>query len=122
MADRGYVRANLGAFEGAQKVGLQTIFDYLLKNWRVGLPGHQKAAENLAWVQVDGVTSSVANTEVAIVHGLGAAPRVAFPCVDLGTVGAQMVPLTVTRASDASRIYVSSSSTSAAFTLFVEAR
>ncbi|MGE0445580.1 MAG: hypothetical protein AB7P99_10150 [Vicinamibacterales bacterium] len=122
MADRGYVRQNLGAFEGAQKVGLQTIFDYLLRTWRIGLPGHQKPAENMAWVQVDGVTASVANTEVAIAHGLGSAPRVAFPCLDLGTVGAQMVPLKVTRAADASRIYVSSSSTSAAFTLFIESR
>ena len=76
----------------------------------------------MAWVQVDGVTSSVADTEVAVVHNLGSAPRVAFPCLDLGTVGAQMVPLKVTRAADTSRLYVSSSSTSAAFTIFVEAR
>ena len=122
MADRGYVKQNLGAFEGAQKVGLQTIFDYLLRNWRVGLPGNQKVAENMAWVQIDGVTHATADTEVALVHGLGSSPRVAFPCLDLGTVGAQMVPLKVTRAADASRIYVSSSSTSAAFTLFVESR
>lgn len=122
MADRGYVRAQLGGVESGLQVRLLTIFDYLLKNWRVGLPGHQNVAENMAWVQLNGVTSATANTEVPIAHGIGAAPRVAFPCVDLTTAGSKMVPLTVTRAADASYVYLSSPSTSAAFTVFVESR
>lgn len=122
MADRGYVRTLLGSFPSAQKQALGEIFDYLLKNWRVGLPGHQEVAENMAWVQLNGTTSATPGSEVAIIHGLASAPRVAFPVLDLGTVGAQCVPLTTTRAADASRIYVSSSVASAPFTVFVEAR
>jgi hypothetical protein len=122
VADKGYVRAILGPLEADQRQVLGSLFDYLLKNWRVGLPGHQKAADNMAWVQLNGTTASVANQEVAIAHGLSAAPRVLFPVLDLTTTGKALVPLTVTRAADASYVYLASSSTSAAFTVFVETR
>jgi len=88
----------------------------------VGLPGHQKPAENLSWLQLDFTTSTTANTEFSVAHGLANAPRVAFPCIDLTSSGTQMVTLKTTRAADAHRVYLASSSTNAAGTLFVESR
>lgn len=122
MADKGYVRAILGPLPADQRQVLGSLFDYLLKNWRVGLPGHQKVADNMAWVQLNGVTSSVANQEVAIAHGLASAPRVLFPVLDLTSSGTQLVNLTASRPADAAYVYLRSGSTSAAFTCFVEAR
>ena len=122
MASIGYVRGLLGGITADLSRTFTLIFEHVLGNLRTGLPGHQKRAENFAWVQVDGTTATVANTEFSIQHGIETAPRVAFPCLDLTSANAQLVPLTVTRAADASRVYLKSSSTSAAFTLFVEQR
>lgn len=122
MADLGYTRSFLGGLDEKQKRAFTQLFDYLLKSWRVGLPGHQKMAQNMAWVQLDATTPSTANQEFAIAHGLGTAPRVLFPCLDLTTADTQMIPLTNSRAADGSYVYLKSSSTSAAFTIFAESR
>ncbi len=122
MANPGYIKGLLGFLPSDSRRVFGVIFDYLLGNLRVGLPGHQKRAENLAWVQLDGTTPAVADTEFSIEHGIETAPRVLFPCVDLTTVGAKLIPLSVTRAADNRRVYLSNSSTSAAFTVFVEQR
>lgn len=122
MADIGAVRGLLGGLPDAVKKTMGDVFTYVLPNLRVGLPGHQKPAENLAWIQLDGTTSSVALTEFSIPHGLQAAPRVAFPCLDLTSSGTQLIPLVCSRAADSRRVYFRSTSTSAAFTIFIEAR
>lgn len=122
MATPGYVRGLLGSLPDDLRRALGNVFEYTLANWRVGLPGHQKRAENAQWIQLDGTTPSTANTEFSIAHGLGTAPRVAFPCLDLTSSGTQMIPLVNSRTADGSRVYFRSSSTSAAFTLFVESR
>lgn len=122
MSDLGYVNGLLAGLPQEQQAIWKQIFQHVLKQLRVGLPGHLKPAVNLAWVQVDGTTHATANTEFSIVHGLQEAPRVAFPCLDLTTANAQVVPLVTSRAADARRIYLTSSSTNAACTLFVEAR
>lgn len=122
MADPGYVRGQLGAFDGAQKSALDTIFTYVLSNLRWGLNGNAKRAENAQLYQCDATTPSVANTEFSIAHGLASAPRLVVPVLDVTQTGNQFVPLTVTRPADSKRIYLKSSSTSAPVTLFVESR
>jgi hypothetical protein len=58
--------------------------------------------------------------EFSVRHGLGAAPHTLIPVVDLTQEGATLVPLTVSKAADAERIYLKSSSTGAVITFFVE--
>lgn len=104
------------------KLQLTQLFTYLLRNIRVGLPGHLKPAENMSWIEVEGTTHVTANTEFSIAHGMANAPRVAFPCLDLTSANAQLIPLTTSKAADSKRVYFKSSSTNAAFTLFIETR
>ena len=54
-------------------------------------------------------------------HGIGIAPKWLVPVLDLTKVNAQLVPLQVSRAPDANRIYLKSTSTSAVFSAFIEA-
>jgi hypothetical protein len=116
MADIGGVKSFLGGLEADTKKALEGAFTYVLNNLRVGLPGHQKRGDNLQWIQLDGVTSSVANQEFSIAHGF------AFPCLDLTSSGTQLVNVTNARVADNRRVYLRSASTSAAFTIFIEAR
>lgn len=122
MADVGYIRGQLKGLPSEQQRLWTQIFEYLLGNLRVGLPGHKKRAENFQFIQLDGTTPATADTEFSIAHGIENAPRIAFPCLDLTTAGTQMIPLTNSRPADSHRVYLKSSSTSAAFTIFVEAR
>ncbi len=123
MADIGAVKGFLGGFPQDQKLALTNVFTYILRNLRVGLPGHLKSAENLAWIEIDGTTSTTANQEFSIaLGGMTNPPRVAFPALDLTSSGTQMVQLKTTRAADKSRLYLSSPVVGAAFTLFVESR
>lgn len=118
MADIGGVKADLAAFEGAQKTGLQNAFTYVLNNLSL-LPTDRGRAINMQLYYKSGITSSNANAEFSIAHGLERAPTVLFPAVTLNEVGARIVPLEVTRAADAKRVYLKSSSTSAPITILV---
>ena len=122
MANIGYVRSLLGGLATQERRTFGDVFDYVLNNLRIGLPGHQKRAENLQLVQLNATTPGTAGEEFSIAHGIGAAPRVLFPCLDLHTVGAQLIPLQVSRAADENRVYFTSASTGATITVFVEAR
>ena len=122
MADLGALRGFFGGVPADLKLAMTNFVNYAFRNIRVGLPGHQKSAENLAWIQLDGTTSSVASQEFSIAHGSENAPRVAFPCLDLTSSGAQFIALTTARIADSRRVYLRSASTGVAFTIFVEKR
>ena len=122
MADIGYVRRLLGPFDGTQKAALESIFTYVLSNWRLGLPDNTKRTENAQFYRRDAMTSSVANTEFSVEHGSQNAPRLVLPVLDVTTTGNGFVGLTVTKPADSRRVYLKSSSTSAPITLFIEAR
>ena len=84
-----------------------------------GDPDHQRKATNhRGYFEVSTTASSTG--EFSIAHGLGTAPTLAIPVIDLGQPGARLVPLEVTRAADAQRVYFKSTSTGALFTLLVE--
>lgn len=118
MADIGAIKTELAAFEGAQKSGLLSAFTYMLSNWSFSASDRGKAGNNLLYY-IDGTTSSNANTEFSVAHGMETTPSVLIPVAKLNQVNAQIVPLTVSRAADSKRVYLTSSSTSAAFTVLV---
>jgi hypothetical protein len=117
MASKGLVEQYLNALPTESRYPLQKAFDEVLDNWRFGTAAR---AQNAQLYFLTGTTAAVANTEISIAHGLSAAPKWILPILDAQTVGAQLVPLKTTRVADASRIYLSSSSTSAPFTVLVE--
>lgn len=120
MATSTLVESLLGALDSDVRKAFKQVFDYVLKNLRLGRPGHQAPSENLQASFVEGRTALVANEEFSILHGRESAPYLAIPVLDVGTVGSSVVPLVVTRAADVSRIYLSSSETDAPFSLLVE--
>ena len=120
MADSSYVKSILGGLQADAKKALGEAFTYVLGNLRFGSVEHQTRATNFQAYWLAGTTSSNASQEFSIAHGLGRIPMVAFPVLPLDAVGAQVVPLQVSRAADGQRIYLKSSSTSAAVTVLVE--
>lgn len=114
---KGYVATLLNALDADVKRVLVPAFDYVQDSWKLGT---NPRAINAQWYRLESTTASVANEEFSVKHGLGVAPHTLIPVLDLSAQGAQLVPLTVSRASDAERIYLKSSSTGAVFTFFVE--
>jgi len=119
MASIGGVEAYLGSLEPAVKLAMQQIFRYVLGNLQFGAVEHQTRATNFQAYWLTGTTPTNANEEFSIAHGLSSAPNFLFPVAALNQIGSQTVPLTVTRAADANRIYLRSSSTGAAIALLV---
>lgn len=120
MADIAYIKSVFGGTPDAVKKAAEQAFTYLLGNLTLGAPEEARRSKNFQWYWFSGTTSSSANTEFSIAHGLGRVPGVVIPVLPLSEVGSQIVPLTVSRAADVNRIYLKSSSTSAAFTVLVE--
>jgi hypothetical protein len=117
MASKGYVDSLINALPTEIRYPIRSAIWYLMDNWRVGTAAR---AENAQWYRVNSTTASVANTEFTVAHGLGAAPSQIVPFLDLTKVNSQLVPLVVSRAPDATYLYLKSSSTSAPFTVLVE--
>lgn len=113
----GYVDTLLNALPAETKRILTQVFDYVGNNWKVGTGPR---ATNAQWYRLESTTASVANVEFSVKHGLGVAPHTLIPVVDLTQAGATLVPLTVSQAADAERVYLRSSSTNAIITFFVE--
>lgn len=121
MADIASVEAECGALPTEQKKAIVNSFRYVLRNLSFGAVEHRKPATNFQAYYLTGTTSSNANTEFSIAHGLASAPHVILPVLDLSAVGSQLVPLTVSRAADDKRVYLTSSSTGAAIAVLVGA-
>ena len=99
---------------------LDAVFRYVLGALRFGSGAASTKAENFALYAIEGTTPATPDTEFSIRHGRGKAPTILIPYLPLDTVGAQVVPLTVTRAADAERIYLSSSVASATMRVYIE--
>lgn len=88
---------------------------------RFGAPSSSAVAcENLGGHLVPYVTSSVANQEVAVAHQLGRIPRLLLPCLPLNVVNATLPVITITRAADATYLFLKSATTTASGWLYVE--
>lgn len=92
-----------------------------IKDLRFGAPGDTPAStENFAGALVPFTTSATPDGEVAIAHQLERVPRLAFPVLALDTVGESIVQLAVTRAADATYIYLSSPETNVLCHIYAE--
>jgi hypothetical protein len=120
MATPGYVESLIGNLPTEHRAAWKRVMDYVLRNLRFGPVVHQTRAENFQAYYLTGTTPATANVAFSIAHGLGRAPYLLVPVLDVGSVNSQVVPLMVTQAADAQRIYLSSPSTSAAFAMMVE--
>lgn len=119
MANSGYVSTLLkGLPEDTCKV-LTQVFDYVLPNLRFGPPDNPKA-ENFSAFYASSTTPASSNTEFSVLHGMARTPYVFEQVMDLSKVNSQLIPLVNSRAADAMRVYLKSSSTSAVFTLRLE--
>ena len=117
MAVKGYIDSQLNALPAELRYPLQQAFHYLMDNWRVGTGVR---AENAQLYRISSTSHATANTEWSVRHGLGSTPTQLLQVLDLSVVNAQIVPLTVSRAADHERLYLTSSSTGAVMTLLVE--
>ncbi len=120
MADASYIKSLFGGVSADVKKAADQAFTYLLANLKLGPFNNERRALNFQWYWFSGTTASVANTEFSIAHGMGRIPMAILPVLPLDQVGSQIVPLKVSRAADVNRIYLTSSSTSAAFAVLVE--
>jgi hypothetical protein len=122
MADLGFVSQELNALPANLRPVFLRIFQAVLKDLRMGHPtGEQpNPSTNFGAGFFDATTPSGADDEFTIAHTFGRTPYLAIPVLPLDAVGSKIVPLTVTRAADDKRIYLSSSETSAPITLFIE--
>lgn len=124
MADIGAIKAYFASTPDAVKKAAEQAFTYALSNYKIGpfVPMNELArrAANFQWYWLSGTTPAVAQTEFTVAHGLGRTPNVIIPVLPLDQVGSQLIPLQVSRAADVNRVYLKSSSTSAAFSVMVE--
>jgi hypothetical protein len=123
MADSSYLKSLLGGLSSEIRLAMGNVLDSMLRELRLGQPttGVRAPGGNFQLYPVQTTTPAVANEVFSIEHGLGRTPYVAIPMLDLTAEGAKLVPLTVERAADSNRIYLSSTSTSAPITLYLEA-
>lgn len=117
MASKGRIDVALNALPAEYRVPLRDAFYEVLDAWRLG---DAKRAENAQWYAIESTTASVANTEIAVAHGMGTTPGRFIPVLKLNEIGDQIVPLVVSRAADATYVYFKSSSTSAVFSGYCE--
>ena len=117
MSSLGYLDTLLHTLDVNVRQPIKDAFRYVMLENALG--GTTKA-ENFAWFKVSGTTHATANTEFTIVHGMDHAPSKLIPVLPLDSTSSQLVPLAVTRVSDATRIYLKSSSTGVVFTCYLE--
>jgi hypothetical protein len=117
MASIGYIRSLLNALDADLKKLLALAFEESVTRNELG---DNTKATNFSWYKVSSTTHATANTEFSIAHGLDHVPSKVIPVLDLSQVGSQIVTLTVARAPDIRRVYLSSPSTGAVFTAYVE--
>ena len=120
MADKGQVDLYLNTLPPDIRGPVGQAIKYVLDNMRLGQPDEGKRAQNLQWYLRTSTTATVANMEFSFAHGLSQVPTAVYPVLFLSEVGSQTVPLTVSRAADANRVYLKSSSTGAVFSVWVE--
>lgn len=121
MAALGFLESFLNALPAPVKAPLVAFTQYAFKNLRFGAPDDSPApCENFGGGLVPFTTASIANNEIAVTHGLGRTPRLAFPILALDTVNATAPVLRVTRAADDTFVYLSSAETGVSGHLYVE--
>ena len=109
MATMGYVESLIGGLDAGVRLALRRIFDYVLRNLRMGPVVNNTRSENLQAYFYTATTPGTANEEFSIAHSLGRTPTTLVPILGLDSVNQSIVPLVVSRAADATRVYLQSS-------------
>jgi hypothetical protein len=122
VANLASVEAQINGLPVAMRPLFFQIFRTILRDLRFGHPTFEASdpCENFGAGFFHGTTAAVADTEFSIAHGFGRVPYLVIPVLPLDTVGAQIVPLTVTRVADDKRLYFSSPTQSASVSVYVE--
>jgi len=125
VASSSYVKTFFGSVPAELKGPLGAAFSYVLANLRLGRPMSgstlQDRGANLQVYPLTATTPSTPGEEFSIMHGLPTVPYLLIPAIDPQTIGSQLVPLTVTRAADSVRVYLSSTVADAPVVLYAEA-
>lgn len=121
MAKVDYVVSQLNALAADVRNVFGEIFQYVLRNLRLGRAGNGVPSENLQAYYFTAKTPAIANTQFQIAHGLATVPYLALPVLDLTAGNAVMPQLTVTKPADSTFIYLSSPVVGVTFTILVEA-
>ncbi|MCR4340638.1 MAG: hypothetical protein NUW01_12225 [Gemmatimonadaceae bacterium] len=120
MADQGNIESMLSGLPDDQRRIFRAIFEYLIRDIRFGRAVDGDPSKNFGGGFFSATTDATPGTEFTIPHSFGRTPYLLIPVLPLDTVNATLVPLTVTRAADSNRIYLSSTSASASIMLYVE--
>lgn len=121
MADFGNVETMLaGVSDQPLRRVLKSVFQYVLKDVRFGRAEDGDPSKNFGAGFYTATTPAVAGTEFSIAHGFGRTPYLLIPVLPLDTVNATIVPLTVSRAADEGRVYLTSTEASAPITVYLE--
>lgn len=122
MSDLGFVEREIAALPPTMRPTFLRIFQAILKDLRFGHPKQEQPDPmvNFGGGFFTGTTAATPGDEFTIAHGFGRVPYLLLPVLPLDTVGAQIVPLEVTRVADEKRIYLTSTVASAPIVLAVE--
>lgn len=121
MATSSYAKSLMGGLGADFRAALGRVAEYIFDgNMRFGAVAHQQRAENFAGVFLNSTTSSTANDEFNVAHGLPTTPKVVWQVLNPASTGSRIVRLEVARAADGQRLYFRSPEASAPITLYVE--
>ena len=121
MAALGGLESLIGSLPSDTRRVMTEVLRALVPFLRFGPVSHQQKAENFAsYVLIS--TTATSTSEFSVAHGLGRAPYRAQAVLDLNSSGMHMVPLTVTKPADASRLYLKTEagSTNRVFAIQIE--
>ena len=125
MATSSYIKSLIGGLPAELRAPLEKAFAYVfdrnLEFGPVDTSDAQTQTTNFRGRYVKVTTSSVASQEVAVAHGLGRTPNVYWQVGNPRVVNSRFIgDLTVSRAADMTRFYVTSASTSVTSWVYCE--
>jgi hypothetical protein len=122
MADLGFIESETKSLPQQMQATFFRIWRALVPDLRFGHPtgDSRDPCTNFGGAFLHGTTPSVAGTEFSLPHAFGRVPYLAMPVLRLDAVGSSAVPLTVSRAADAKRVYFTSTIASAPVSVYVE--
>jgi hypothetical protein len=121
MAALGGLESLIGSLPADTKRVMQELLRAFAPFLRFGPIENQRKPENFAGALLVSTTAT-STGEFDVLHGLGRAPYLMVPVVDLNSSGMETVNVRVSRPADAMRIYLraAAGSTNKVFAMYVE--